>query len=215
MSNVGLPSLAITAVWPRRYGAGRATPARQIPARAVPPISLTAGVPCTGQGSLLRLFRLPAIILIQQRLLSALWTISGHANLDGTSVHLSMTPELLHGVSLRACPSCGKRNCARSPENPKLRGNPLCAHPMRGARALSDRRSRRDRPQDRRASRSKNRLFAGSEGGGPTCATVATILQTAKMNGVDPFAWLSQTLIRIAQRWPVPKSKCSCPGTSS
>lgn len=23
------------------------------------------------------------------------------------------------------------------------------------------------------------------------------------MNGVDPLAWLSQTLARIAQRWPV------------
>lgn len=141
--------------------------------------------------------------------------ISGHANLDGTSVYLSMTPELLHGVSLRACPSCGRRNCARSPENPKRRGNPLCAHPMRGARTLSDRRSRRDRSQDRRASRSKNRLFAGSEGGGPTWATVVTLLQTAKMNGVDTLAWSSQTLIRIAQRWPVPKSKCSYPGISS
>ncbi|PBB98892.1 IS66 family transposase [Mesorhizobium sp. WSM3862] len=49
----------------------------------------------------------------------------------------------------------------------------------------------------------KNSLFAGSEGGGRTWATVATLLQTAKMNGVDPLAWLSQTLTRIAQRWPV------------
>jgi len=31
---------------------------------------------------------------------------------------------------------------------------------------------------------------------------VATLLQTAKMNGVDPLAWLSQTLTRIVQRWP-------------
>lgn len=49
----------------------------------------------------------------------------------------------------------------------------------------------------------KNSLFAGSEGGGRTWATVATLLQTAKMNDVDPLAWLSQTLTRIAQRWPV------------
>lgn len=48
----------------------------------------------------------------------------------------------------------------------------------------------------------KNSLFAGSEGGGRTWATVATLLQTAKMNNVDPLAWLSQTLTRIAQRWP-------------
>ncbi|RWA95058.1 IS66 family transposase [Mesorhizobium sp.] len=47
----------------------------------------------------------------------------------------------------------------------------------------------------------KNSLFAGSEGGGRTWATVATLLQTAKMNNVDPLAWLSQTLTRVAQRW--------------
>ncbi|MGX5805298.1 IS66 family transposase [Bradyrhizobium sp. Arg314] len=47
----------------------------------------------------------------------------------------------------------------------------------------------------------KDSLFAGSEGGGRTWATVATLLETAKMNNVDPLAWLSQTLTRIAQRW--------------
>jgi transposase len=48
----------------------------------------------------------------------------------------------------------------------------------------------------------KNSLFAGSDGGGRTWATIATLLQTAKMNNVDPLAWLTQTLTRIAQRWP-------------
>lgn len=48
----------------------------------------------------------------------------------------------------------------------------------------------------------KNSLFAGSEGGGRTWATLATLLQTAKMNNVDPLYWLSQTLTRIAQGWP-------------
>jgi len=49
----------------------------------------------------------------------------------------------------------------------------------------------------------KNALFAGSDGGGRTWATVATLLQTAKMNDVDPFAWLTQTLERVANRWPI------------
>ena len=49
----------------------------------------------------------------------------------------------------------------------------------------------------------KNSLFAGSEGGGRTWATLATLLQTCKMNSVDPLAWLCQTLTRIAQGWPV------------
>ena len=48
----------------------------------------------------------------------------------------------------------------------------------------------------------KNSLFAGSEGGGRTWATLATLLQTAKMNNVDPLDWLSLTLTRIAQGWP-------------
>jgi len=48
----------------------------------------------------------------------------------------------------------------------------------------------------------KNSLFAGSDSGGRTWATIATLLQTAKMNHVDPIAWLAQTLERIANRWP-------------
>jgi transposase len=48
----------------------------------------------------------------------------------------------------------------------------------------------------------KNALFAGSDGGGRTWATIASLLATAKMNQVDPHAWLTQTLERIASRWP-------------
>jgi hypothetical protein len=48
----------------------------------------------------------------------------------------------------------------------------------------------------------KNSLFAGSDGGGRTWATIATLLATARMNQVDPLAWLTHTLERIANRWP-------------
>lgn len=48
----------------------------------------------------------------------------------------------------------------------------------------------------------KNAMFAGSEGGGKTWATIATLLTTAKMNNVDPLGWLTHTLERIANRWP-------------
>lgn len=41
-----------------------------------------------------------------------------------------------------------------------------------------------------------------SDGGGRTWATIATLLTTAKMNSVDPFAWLAQTLQRLADGWP-------------
>ena len=57
----------------------------------------------------------------------------------------------------------------------------------------------------------KNSLFAGSEGGGRTWATLATLLQTCKMNGVDPLDWLSQTLTRIAQGWPVSEIEALMP----
>lgn len=57
----------------------------------------------------------------------------------------------------------------------------------------------------------KNSLFAGSDGGGRTWATVATLLQTCKMNGVDPLDWLSQTLTRIAQGWPASEIEALMP----
>jgi len=44
----------------------------------------------------------------------------------------------------------------------------------------------------------KNWLFAGSEGGGKAAAIAYTCIETAKLNGVDPQAWLTDTLSRIA-----------------
>jgi hypothetical protein len=44
----------------------------------------------------------------------------------------------------------------------------------------------------------KNWLFAGSEGGGKSAAIAYTLIETAKLNGVDPQAWLTDTLGRIA-----------------
>lgn len=47
----------------------------------------------------------------------------------------------------------------------------------------------------------KNSLFAGSDGGGRTWATIGTLLATCKLNNVDPQAWLTLTLERIADGW--------------
>ena len=47
----------------------------------------------------------------------------------------------------------------------------------------------------------KNALFAGSDGGGRTWAAIASLLATAKMNNIDPHAWLTQTLERLANGW--------------
>jgi transposase len=44
----------------------------------------------------------------------------------------------------------------------------------------------------------KNWLFAGSEGGGKAMAIAFTLIETAKLNTVDPQAWLTWVLERIA-----------------
>ncbi len=44
----------------------------------------------------------------------------------------------------------------------------------------------------------KNWTFAGSEGGGNAMAIAYTLIETAKLNGVDPQAWLTNILSRIA-----------------
>jgi transposase len=44
----------------------------------------------------------------------------------------------------------------------------------------------------------KNWLFAGSDAGGQRAAVLYTIIETAKMNGVDPEAYLADVLARIA-----------------
>lgn len=43
----------------------------------------------------------------------------------------------------------------------------------------------------------KNYLFVGSQAGGRAAATACTLIETAKLNGVDPHAWLADTLARI------------------
>ena len=40
----------------------------------------------------------------------------------------------------------------------------------------------------------KNALFAGSDGGARHWAMVASLVATAKLNGVEPLAWLTDVL---------------------
>lgn len=44
----------------------------------------------------------------------------------------------------------------------------------------------------------KNWMFAGSQRGGKAMAIAFTLIETAKLNGVDPQAWLTDVLSRIA-----------------
>ena len=43
----------------------------------------------------------------------------------------------------------------------------------------------------------KNHLFVGSQAGGRAAAVAYTLIETAKLNGADPEAWLADTLARI------------------
>ena len=43
----------------------------------------------------------------------------------------------------------------------------------------------------------KNYLFVGSEAGGKAAAIAYTLIETAKLNGVDPNAWIADALARI------------------
>ena len=44
----------------------------------------------------------------------------------------------------------------------------------------------------------KNWMFAGSQGGGKAMAIAFTLIETAKLNDVDPQAWLTWVLAQIA-----------------
>jgi hypothetical protein len=49
----------------------------------------------------------------------------------------------------------------------------------------------------------KNYLFAGSDTGGDRAASMYTIVQTAKLNGLNPEAYLHNTLAKIAEGHPI------------
>ena len=48
----------------------------------------------------------------------------------------------------------------------------------------------------------KNALFAGSDGGAEHWATIASLIETAKLNGVDPYAYLADVIARIVAGHP-------------
>jgi transposase len=48
----------------------------------------------------------------------------------------------------------------------------------------------------------KNALFAGSDEGGANWAIIASLIETCKLNAVNPHAWLADTLTRLVNRWP-------------
>ena len=48
----------------------------------------------------------------------------------------------------------------------------------------------------------RNWLFTGSKAGGERAAAIYTIIETCKLNGVEPFAYISSVIQKIAEGWP-------------
>jgi len=48
----------------------------------------------------------------------------------------------------------------------------------------------------------KNWLFAGSQAGGERAAAIYSVIETAKLNGIEPQAYITDVIARIAGGWP-------------
>jgi transposase len=48
----------------------------------------------------------------------------------------------------------------------------------------------------------KNALFAGHDDGAKTWAILTTLIETAKLNSIEPHAWLADILTRLVYLWP-------------
>jgi transposase len=48
----------------------------------------------------------------------------------------------------------------------------------------------------------KNALFAGSDGGAEHWAIIASLIETCKLNGVDPYTYLAATITKIVNGHP-------------
>jgi transposase len=48
----------------------------------------------------------------------------------------------------------------------------------------------------------KNALFAGSDAGAEHWATIASLIETAKLNGVEPMAYLTDVITKIVNGYP-------------
>jgi Transposase IS66 family/Putative transposase of IS4/5 family (DUF4096)/IS66 C-terminal element len=74
-------------------------------------------------------------------------------------------------------------------------------------RFLDDGRAEIDNNIAERAIRSiaigrKNWLFAGSKAGGERTATIYSVIETCKLNGIEPHAYIADVIAKIADDWP-------------
>ena len=48
----------------------------------------------------------------------------------------------------------------------------------------------------------KNALFAGHDDGAENWAILASLIETCKLNGIEPQAYLADVLVRLVNLWP-------------
>ena len=112
-------------------------------------------------------------------------------------------------------PGPGLRRLAETTARPRLAQVPprrearLYRPPLGRPPALPRRRPRRDGQQCRRENLArpialprKNALFAGHDEGAAAWGRIASLIETAKLNQIEPYAWLKDTLEKIAAGHP-------------
>lgn len=45
-------------------------------------------------------------------------------------------------------------------------------------------------------------MFAGSKAGGERAAAICSVIETAKLNGIEPRAYIADVFAKIADGWP-------------
>ena len=48
----------------------------------------------------------------------------------------------------------------------------------------------------------KNALFAGHDDGAKNWAILASLIETCRLNGMEPQAYLADVLVRLVNLWP-------------
>ncbi len=122
------------------------------------------------------------------------------ARLTNSDDHVRRTP--FHGSpiceagSTRRCPSCRARGeLAKAIRCGLSRWPALTRYADRGDLEIDNNAAERAiRPI---AIGSKNWLFAGSDTGGECAAVIYTLIETAKLNGLDPQVYIHDVLARI------------------
>jgi len=102
-----------------------------------------------------------------------------------------------HGLQENHCRATGHRRHHTRPEIENGRVNSTNAPHYKWGDYPNQQQHRRTHNALRRFG-SQNYIFVGSQTGGKSAAIAYTLIETAKLNGIDPQAWLTDILARIS-----------------